>query len=466
MLSPNGGMLSFNENRKQVNIWILILLLVSVACVRDYVVPTALEGVLIIEGHVSNEPGDSEVKITLSGPISNITKGFETVSGANVLVLSGSNQYAFNESEPGLYTPVDHTFNASENMTYQLVVRLSNDLEFRSEELKMELGPEIQDLSFEVLETSSSENATGEDLMRFKSLANYSDPNYSKYYRYTLDETWETRALAANGFVYRLNFLRDTERRPYLIESVDTLVNNQDNTTCWVSNQLNDLWTSSTQSIPNGESILTVHEVPLQSSQFLYRYSANVNQYAISEKAFQFLNLVKTFSEEEGLLFNRQPGQLVGNIDQTSGSVQEVLGLFQVSGKSSKRISFDISDIPEEYHRSIKSTLPECSPFLLPTGVTDSCDIKLLLTPNNELTFSERNMKNGIIERNVIDYLQVDVKVANEGHLVNFYNPGPKFPCDIPDIRDVIATANARCVDCGSRSGLNIKPDWWDAEFE
>ena len=76
---------------------------------------------LVIEGTITDQPGEQVVKITRSVPYTN-TNTYPPVSGATVTVTdNGSNVWQFTEREPGVYT---RPFKGIPGTTYSLTVDL------------------------------------------------------------------------------------------------------------------------------------------------------------------------------------------------------------------------------------------------------------------------------------------------------------------------------------------------------
>lgn len=445
---------------------ILSILFVGSSCVESYDIPSSKEGYIIVEGYISNVKGDHEIKISRSGPVANIRRDFDKETGAKVsVVVDGTQEVPFDEGKEGVYRCSDPLFGAEVNREYYLKIILKDKREFRSEIAQLQKGPDISTLQYKVLDGSSADNQSGVD--RFRLVANgTSTENVSGFYRYVVKETWETRALASSGYVLRLNFKRTSIGEPYLVTSVDTLVNDPTNNICWPTIISDNLQLNSTRSLTTDAlNNVTVHEVDLASSRFLYKYSAEVYQYALDEKAYQFINLIKSFSEEDGLLFSKQPGSLEGNIYEVGTRSDQVLGLFQVSERAQKRLSIANEDFPPAIQTIIKSGQLSCGSTTLSVPYTDECELEIINTPDSKLTRTERSRKSALILSNIVNYELVDSLVAREGHFISNYIEAPKSPCSEPLVVDLIYTARANCVDCGSRSGLNAKPEWWDAEF-
>jgi len=81
-----------------------------------------------------------------------------------------------------------------------------------------------------------------------------------------------------------------------------------------------------------------ITQVPNDNSKISFRYSILVKQYAISDEAYKYWQIVKQNSEQTGNLFDPQPAQLYGNIQNNADAAEPVIGYISASTLSEKRI--------------------------------------------------------------------------------------------------------------------------------
>jgi hypothetical protein len=74
-------------------------------------------------------------------------------------------------------------------------------------------------------------------------------------------------------------------------------------------------------------------------------YSILVKQYSVSRAEFEFWNNLKAINESGGDIFASQPFSVVSNIRNINNPADRVLGFFQVSAVSEKRIFIPFSEI-------------------------------------------------------------------------------------------------------------------------
>jgi hypothetical protein len=141
------------------------------------------------------------------------------------------------------------------------------------------------------------------------------DPNKKiKYYSWEFTETWEFSVPYYSPYALDCNMCFKYNSPPkFLIESA---VNYPDD---------------------------NINEFPItfidsSSNRLRVKYSILVKQYTLTEKTYQFLKDLKSSNEGAGTLFDRVPTSLFGNMKNISNENIPVLGNFQVSGISEKRI--------------------------------------------------------------------------------------------------------------------------------
>jgi hypothetical protein len=139
------------------------------------------------------------------------------------------------------------------------------------------------------------------------------------------------------------------------------------------------------------------------------RYSLLIRQYALSSNAFQYWNLLEKQNQESGGFYETQPARIQGNIHNIADPAERVLGFFNVSSVTQKRIFTE-----ESFQFPIIDN--ECK--LIPIG------------PQNPLGF----------------YSVHDYPV----YLVSESGTGPPY-----------ANADDVCFDCREGGGSVEPPDFW-----
>lgn len=176
---------------------------------------------------------------------------------------------------------------------------------------------------------------------------------------------------------------------------------------CWRTAQIPEIFTLTTNNLnENAYSRLPLHFVSDQSVRFEYGYSLLVKQFSLTDAAFNYWDQMRQNSLLGGSLYETQPLAIKGNVNNLSDPDQEVLGYFGASQLKTQRIFTTNPGLILDYDSY-------CSPTTLRIGVRE-------IDPSNYPA-----------------YLM--------GDAVTYY---PVW-------------LNEECVDCTSKRGVTIKPDFW-----
>lgn len=94
----------------------------------------------------------------------------------------------------------------------------------------------------------------------------------------------------------------------------------------------------------NGKSIQgrLVAKIPF----YQYRNALiEVQQYSISQSAFDYYNILINQSQRNGSLADTPPAALIGNVKNISDSNEPVGGIFMVSSKTTKSFTIDRTEL-------------------------------------------------------------------------------------------------------------------------
>ena len=100
---------------------------------------------------------------------------------------------------------------------------------------------------------------------------------------------------------------------------------------------------------------------PVLSDRLTQEYSILVKQYSVSQEEFDFWNNLKKAGEAGGDIFALQPFTVMSNIHNVNNNNERILGYFEVSAVSQKRIFI---------------TASELDPLYLPHYQTDCAEIR------------------------------------------------------------------------------------------
>lgn len=271
---------------------------------------------LVVEGILTNLPGTCSVKLSHSYPYD--AKHYSTVSDASVSIIDyEGNITPMHLAGDGLYQPDDSCFTGIVGMGYRLKIITADGEVYESDLEKMSEPVEIGDVSYKVEETAGK--------MGLQFFVSTNDPlNKSHYYSWSYTETWEFMVPYQSNSSYLDEIkvcYKNSSSKKILIET----------TTGYREDRVIDF---------------PLFYIDNSTNRLSFKYSVLVRQYVLPEKTYQFYRNLKEINENTGTLFDRTPVLTSGNIICTSSSGRPVLGNFQVSGASEKRIFIRNEQLP------------------------------------------------------------------------------------------------------------------------
>jgi len=206
---------------------------------------------------------------------------------------------------------------------YQLHVITFDGTEYESEWVELRKVPEIDSLywTYEEKETANPD----EKIQGVQIYLTTEDPqNETWYYRWEWIETWEFNT-------------------PFIAAGRPTLHD------CWKTVNSSDIEISTSKH----QSVDVIKNHPLafisqNSNRLGIMYSMLVRQYSLSPEAYSFWKQLQDINQKMGSLFDPTPMAVLGNIHGVDDPDIPVLGYFQASAVSQKRIFVDRSDLPED----------------------------------------------------------------------------------------------------------------------
>ncbi len=159
--------------------------------------------------------------------------------------------------------------------------------------------------------------------------------------------------------------------------------------------------------------------IPENSYIFRIKYSMLVQQFAMSEQAYDYWNAIRVLNETQGTLADVQPGAVTSNVIGVTDPSEMVLGYFDASAISEQRVFFD--------YRDFKS-----AGYIRPT-FRSSCEnnTPILVNQGNIMQFMSTNTQNLAIWDVIGTTPNVQFELL------------PKFCCDCSDM------------------GTTVKPSFW-----
>ncbi|MFM9988211.1 DUF4249 domain-containing protein [Flavobacterium sp.] len=304
-----------------------------VGCTEPYALQTnSFEDAIVVEATITNEFKKQEIKLSRTYRFEENGPKFETSAIVYVMDNLG-NRYDFEENN-GKYISTSE-FQAIANRNYQLHITTSNGKSYSSPNEKLTTVNEIQNLTTSV--------TTKEGIRGVEIKVNSFDPtNTSKYYRYEYDETYKVIAPQWINTKAISHYFPSGTTPPgeVLFETRTTEAR-----VCFSTEKSNDIILTNTNNLYEDRVNYPVRFISSNNHILMNRYSILVKQYVQDLEAYTFYEILKKTSGSGSILSQNQPGYFLGNVKSEDNPNEKVIGYFNVSSYSEKRIFFNYNDI-------------------------------------------------------------------------------------------------------------------------
>lgn len=324
--------------------WVILLLagvVISNAC-REPFEPeiTSFESLLVVEGRMTTDTAGSTILLSRSYGFDGDT--LIPVTGATVsFVRDNGDVYQLSESEDGIYRSDPNAFMPQPGQSYQLSVRTTEGAEYASDFQTVKGTPVIESMDPIF---SYTLNANGSSVGGAQFQLNTSDPGgEAVYYAWDYHETWE----------FFVPFLKRSywEWEPEPV--VKFLPFDEEVFRCWRESFSTEILVGTSQGLEEDKLVnYPIHFVDVTSEKVNWGYSLLVNQYAISEAEYTFLNTLRQNTETTGSIFDPIPAEVSGNIRNLADPLEPVIGYFGASEVSSKRVYINREFFPDSIRTS------------------------------------------------------------------------------------------------------------------
>lgn len=392
--------------------YFLAMLSISLgSCVKEIDFETeTFESALVVEASLTNEEKKHEIKLSRSYRFEDDGPTPET--NAIVKVVSTNGDILFEETDAGKYVSV-LAFKAMPNINYVIQINTEDGRSYKSNETILTQSTQIEDL-YAIRETND-DGVNGMSIY----IDTFDPKGNSNYYRYEYDETYK---IIAPKWVDR-DLVVLSDDWPFCEVG---FVPRSDTRVCYNTVSSIDNIQGSTAGL--SEDRLTrflVREISSENYIISWGYSILIRQYVQSREAYTYFETLGEYAGDGSLFSQNQPGFISSNIKSESNSQEKVLGFFEVSSVSSKRIFFSYDDFyPNEPQPPYAVACNELS-FEINLGhPTDLCGPLLVLIEGGDVLFYREN----------------EIPGPNEG---------PHY------------TVPAPCGDC-TRLGITTAPDFWE----
>ncbi|WP_271764870.1 DUF4249 domain-containing protein [Aquimarina algiphila] len=323
-------------NNKTYHILLGVLILFCITnCTEEFKLQTeTFEDIIVIEANITDELKHQVVKLSKTFRFEDDNLSGEKDAEVKISDSEGS-EYLFQETDLGVYTSV-LPFQALSDREYTLSIQTNDGKSYISDSVELTPKTSIDKLYAERIINEKGKEGIGIFVDSFDATGNAS------FYRYEFEETFRFVAPEFNDF--DLILLSDNPL------TVDFVRRPLEKRVCYKTNPALDILITKTEDFDeNRVSKFLVRFIGIDDYTISDRYSILVHQFVQSRETYEFYQTLKEFSNSITLFSQTQPGFIVGNIKSLSNEKENVLGLFQVSSISSKRIFFNYRDFfPKE----------------------------------------------------------------------------------------------------------------------
>ncbi|WP_271766345.1 DUF4249 domain-containing protein [Aquimarina algiphila] len=314
-------------------LFLIFICLLFSQCVEEFDFETEdFESILVVNTTVTNEVKRQQVLLSRTFKFEDNGPLLETGATVKIIEENTAIEYLFEEVSSGTYLSIQE-FAAMPDNKYQLVISTTDGRSYISEKVMLP-----NEISMDRVYPERMSNTRGVEGVGI--LIDTFDPTgTSKYYRYKFEET------------YRITAPFWTSQDVVIISGEEDCIYDfverpMDRRACYANNFSNTIIITNTTAF--NEDRLTgflLNFLPSDDIRVVDRYSILVKQFVQSKEANGFYQILKDFSESESLFSQVQPGFIEGNIISESNKDEIVLGFFDVSSVSERRIFFNSNDV-------------------------------------------------------------------------------------------------------------------------
>jgi len=389
-------------------IFLVLFCITMSSCTEQYIFQSnTFEDILVIQARITNELKTQEIKVSRSFRLGEATPTME--AGANVYISEDGNKtYEFEfEEYSGLYVS-KVPFQALPEKSYVLHITTKDGKSYSSATQTLTAVSDVQ-------VEPKVETIDGYKGVQIK-VTNYDPSAKSKFYRYEYEETYKiiSPQWGADKLIVDPNS-PNKEQPNFLV-----VPREGETRICYTTKKSDDLILLSTVGSSEDRIDLPIRFIDIKNPILNERYSIIVRQYIQNLESYTYYTTQKSLSSSKSVLSQVQPGFNYGNLKSDDNPDEKIIGYFEVSSVSSKRIFFNFRDLfPDDQYPPFYS---ECRPSLLANcwtskGCSGATILALIKSPAPEKVF-----------------------YAEDGMTMIFYEPG--------------------CTDC-TKISSNIKPLFW-----
>lgn len=343
---------------------LLLMLMFLVSCIKQISVPIRkVPPELVVEGEITTDSIPYLVNLSYSGPYTNASQAMRDsqyfISDAKVFIVDNlGDSTACTWVGSGTYQSTDSTFIGTVGRTYTLKVSLSNGKTYLSKPETITPVPPIDSLTLFYDTTFITDVRPNQYII---SVHTHDPPGTQNFYRWT-----------AYGYIARKSWGGTCLPTPYWGPCGDP-ISCLCHAECdqYVANDQANI--ASDKFIDGREIIQPAYYIPIY---WFGKDFIQVNQYSISQDAYQFWEQYQAQTNRTGGILDPLPASLVGNMYNQADSTDVPLGLFSASAVSVRRIVIVPYNLQQYWLASIASQFiqPGDCQVVYPNALPDDTD--------------------------------------------------------------------------------------------
>lgn len=296
---------------------ILLLIFFSFAsCIKEFIPHSEkYDNMLVVEGAITDRLGPYTVKLSMSGDVKEQSY-YKPYLGCTVEIMDNvGNAEILTEISQGTYVTDSLGIQGVPGRKYKVKISTPDGKLYESKEEELKNGTSMQSVYGEIeYKNDPSLFYRREGYQFYVDVAD--TPENNACYLWLLESTYK--------------FKVDLDLMPAYLR------------TCYRTQVIKEIYTLNTSQQSQQKGI----RIPLNyednyTKALTIRYSLKVDQYTISESAYQYWDALRKMNVNNASLFTQQPYQIRGNLLNISNPSEPVLGYFMVAGKDEKRIFVD-----------------------------------------------------------------------------------------------------------------------------
>jgi hypothetical protein len=275
---------------------------------------TGTNDYLVVEGYINvGQNAVTTIALSRLAPLNSGMPVFE--SGASVTIEdSNGTEYILNEGYNGHY--VSGPINLDHAIDYRLRITTKDGRQYVSEFTTPKVTPPIDSVHWQLENGQVQLYVTTHD-----------PDNDTRFYKWDYVETWEIRSDYFSTYAYvNGNFQPMTPPETSHIYY------------CWRHDSASQVHFASTTQFDNDMIHYPITSFGKNSERAEIKYSILVEQRALSQDEFNFLEVIQKNSSLTGSLFDHMPGEVRGNVQSLTNKDERVIGYVGAATTVSERI--------------------------------------------------------------------------------------------------------------------------------